>query len=386
VDGWLRYVGLVARAVHDLYGSDDYDVEIWNELTFGSAFLDIDNYLEPAIELRELPDFLHPGGRAWELADRTVRILKAEHAATTVIWGFSNTTFFHTPVDKLPPDLDGQSYHPYGTGQRCYRDIIRNREKLLLDSYVPDGCAVQPEGYTHTWQQTESLSRLIAPAVRGHHPLGSPSFQHYMTEHGFAPAEIGIKDKQAAQRAKEKFLLRAPLLWLNKGISALYVYDAYEPDDAGFGTFNGAGDISAGMRALHRLTGRFTGTKRVDQLRELSFQLRRDGGDVGVLPGDPEGKHLPQRDMVALLPFQIDANKFVIAVYVMTQDFPRDLAPQPYHLLITGVNGSIATVTLYDPVEDSVNRAAVESRRADTLGIALGVTDVPQLIEIGESP
>ena len=54
-------------------------------------------------------------------------------------WGFSNTTFFHCPVKDLPPRMDGQSYHPYGTGTRSLPDAERHKDhpEFCLDGFVP---------------------------------------------------------------------------------------------------------------------------------------------------------------------------------------------------------------------------------------------------------
>jgi hypothetical protein len=128
--GWLRYVALTTTLVTANYGSD-FDIEIWNELTFGSGFLDARRY--GVTYEREPPDLLHSGGTAWELAARTARQTKGALPGVRVLWGFSNTTFFHTKIPELPPLVDGQSYHPYGTGRRCFADIVRGKERLLLD-------------------------------------------------------------------------------------------------------------------------------------------------------------------------------------------------------------------------------------------------------------
>jgi hypothetical protein len=383
--GWLRYVGLIVSLLEKSYGSDDFDIEIWNELTFSSAFLDVGNYGDSEGLTANAPEAFHPGGRAWELANRTVQFLKRDHPDIRVIWGFSNTTFFHVPIAELPPRLDGQSYHPYGTSRRCYADLVRNKRNLLLDDYVPPGCVVQPEGYAHAWQQTESLLRFLAPAARRAHPPGSLAFQHYITEHGFSPAETGIVDAREAERTKQKFLLRAPLFWLNKGLTALYVYDAYEEDDSHWGVLAHAGGISSGMRALHCLAGEFAGAVPLESTRPLSIQITREGPGAGVLPGDPRGKYLPQQDAAAFLPFQVNATKFLIGAYVMTQDFPQDLPPQRYQLSVSGVDGRNATVTYYSPQTNTMQPVAIIARTAATIVVRLGITDVPNLVEIQES-
>jgi hypothetical protein len=382
--GWLRYVELVAGLVHKVYGAV-FDVEVWNELTFGSAYLNVDNY-DDSRPGRNAPDFLHPGGSAWELARRTADLIKREYPGVKVIWGFSNTTFFNVKIPELPPRIDGQSYHPYGTGRRCYADLIRSRESLLLDSYVPGGCVTQPEGYAQAWQQTESLLRFLAPAARAAQPGGPDGFEHFITEHGLMPAELGIANNSEAEQAKKKFLLRAPLLWLNKGVTALYIYDAYEPDDTRWGVLKSDGTVSAAMRALHDLTSQFAGSD--DALmrpRQLSFEVERQGPPTGVLPGDPRGDHLPQCDAAAFLPFQLTATRFLVGAYVMTQDFPNALAPQPYRVTITGVDGRHASVRYYAPDTDTLQPVTIAARSAQSLTLHLGLTDVPKLIELDES-
>ncbi len=47
--GWLDYVGAVTSEAKSVLGSDAFDVEVWNEQSFGADFLDADNYYEPAI-------------------------------------------------------------------------------------------------------------------------------------------------------------------------------------------------------------------------------------------------------------------------------------------------------------------------------------------------
>ena len=68
--GWVKYASIICPLVKEA-GIDDFDIEIWNELTFGTKFLTIANY-DDAPQAKE-PDFLNPGGRCWELARRPWR-------------------------------------------------------------------------------------------------------------------------------------------------------------------------------------------------------------------------------------------------------------------------------------------------------------------------
>ncbi len=42
--GWLSYVGTVCKLAASVFGPEGYDVEIWNELGFGSQFLNAEHY------------------------------------------------------------------------------------------------------------------------------------------------------------------------------------------------------------------------------------------------------------------------------------------------------------------------------------------------------
>jgi len=380
--GWLRYARYMTQLVAAEYGPE-FDVEIWNELTFGSAFLDAGRYQEPQVE--GTPDALHAGGRAWEIARRTVQQLRQLHPDVRVIWGFSNTTFFHTAVTELPPGIQGQSYHPYGTGPRCYAAIVAGREGFNAGGFQPPGCATMPEGWAHSFQQTETLVRLLEPAVRARRPPESPRFEHFLTEHGVDPRELGIADVASAWRAKAKFLLRAPVFWLNKGISALYVHLAVDANELAFGMLSPDGAKTVATRALQRFTARFEGARAVTPVRQLSVAVTRAGPVRPAYANDPDGKVVAPEDVVAVLPFQSDARKFVIVTYVMTEDFPRDLAPQAYRIRLEGVAGRGARIQYYDPLDDRTVPVRVLTRGANDVVVQLDLTDTPRLLEITES-
>jgi hypothetical protein len=69
--GWLAYALRVCRLAKEC-GVPAFDIEIWNELTFGSRFLDINNYYDKAQPKYPVaPDPLQSPGCCWELARRT---------------------------------------------------------------------------------------------------------------------------------------------------------------------------------------------------------------------------------------------------------------------------------------------------------------------------
>jgi hypothetical protein len=48
LDGWLSYVATVNAEATKVMGAGNYDLEVWNELTFGSQFLNSEHYYQPA--------------------------------------------------------------------------------------------------------------------------------------------------------------------------------------------------------------------------------------------------------------------------------------------------------------------------------------------------
>lgn len=194
---WVRYALAVCQLAADA-GIDDFDIEIWNELTFGTRFLDINNYYDKqSPKTPRGPDFLNQGGTCWELARRTVAAVKEKYPGVRCIWGFSNTTFYHCSIPNLPPLTDGQSYHPYGTGTRRLpeREVHKDRPELNLEGFTPAIDIRMPEGWAHTFIQTECLLRHLNPVTRLQtRPAGTERFYHYITEHGVVPGECSITE------------------------------------------------------------------------------------------------------------------------------------------------------------------------------------------------
>jgi hypothetical protein len=236
--GWVDYARTICRIAKE----EDclIELEVWNELSFGSHFAGangINAYWPGRAKFEK--DFLNPGGHAWEMTRRTVEMVKREFPPVRVIWGWSNTTFFHCAIEKLPSGTDGQSYHPYGTGWRELpaREQMPDRPEVCLEGHCPTYRLAFAEGWAHTFIQCESLTRHLRPDKRlTVRPPGTERFSHYITEHGIVPAEVGVTGEAASLRLKEKFLLRATLFWLNKGIDRIFLFHGGpEKSDEGMG-------------------------------------------------------------------------------------------------------------------------------------------------------
>jgi len=404
--GWVDY----ARAVLRVAKEEDIpiEIEIWNELSFGSHFMGgpgINAYWPGRVPKDQMKDFLKPGGHAWELSRRTTDMAKAEFPGTRVIWGWSNTTFFHCPIDKLPPGTDGQTYHPYGTGWRKLpeREQAPHQPYRCLEGHCPTYRTCMAEGWAHTFIQCESLIRHLRPDRRlSVRPEGTERFHHYITEHGIVPAEAGVTGEAESLRLKEKFLVRALLFWLNKGIDRLTIFQAGpEKHDHGMAmSLAKAHDLAAlppdaeldawlspALRSLRRTVRTFDGAVPIPRPRPFGADVTLIG-EKRLVFDMPEGKPtLAYHDLFTLLPFQVTERKFIFAVYVMSPTYcAEDLPEMPARLTLRPLAGRRCTIRGYDPLAD--RDVPVRTLAADdaSLTVELPVIDTPRLLIVEETP
>lgn len=401
-EGWIKYALLVARLVRQA-GIDQFDVEIWNELTFGTKFLHVNNYHDPQIA-RFQKDFLNPGGHCWELARRTIQALKREHPGIRCIWGFSNTTFFHTPIEKLPPGTDGQSYHPYGTGTRKLpeQEYHRDRPGENLEGFTPTTNIRLPEGYAITFLQTESLMRLLNPKDRQRRPAGTERFHHFLTEHGVVPGEVGIEDVDRAWDYKARCALRSFCMYLSKGVTALHFFAAHERSPTGMGLlpadlvrlpvdvpFDKA--ATRPMKGLRNLTQPFQDSIPLQAPRQIQVEVTALGAQRKMFEEATQPPCLWHRDCFAFLPFQVHPNKFVIPMYVVTFDATKPMAEERFRIKILNLpsslatrNGPSSTVRFYDSLENRDFPVKVLRMEDGAMEIEVEVVDSPRLLILGK--
>ena len=401
-DGWVDYARSVCRVA--MQEGVKIEIEIWNELSFGSYFFGgngINSYWPGRAKYEK--DFLNPGGHAWEVANRTVRMVRKEFPDVRVIWGFSNTTFFHCPISKLPPGIDGQSYHPYGTGWRKLpeREQGKNEPHRCLEQHCPDYQMVMAEGWAHTFIQCESLMHHLRPDKRlTVKPEGTETFHHYITEHGIVPAEAGVTGDDASLRLKQKFLVRAILFWLNKGLTRITIFQAGpEEHDHGMAiSLSKARQLrqlppdteldqwlSPALQSLRRTVRVFDGAVPISQPRAFDVEVDKLGLERKVFEM-PSGKRtLYFRDLFALLPFQVNERKFVFAYYVVSPTYSaEDLKDVVYRVKIHPVDGNSCKVSCYDPLTDSSVKIRIRDRSTKSLTIDLSTVDTPRLLVLEE--
>ena len=392
--GWVRYALMVCDLAAEA-GHVEFDVEIWNELSFGSNFVNIDHYYEKGKSpyAGQRADFLNPGGSSWELSRRTIEAVKAKYPQAHCIWGWSNTTFYHCAVENLPPGTDGQSYHPYGTGLRSLpqAETHKDRPELNLECYTPRLDIRMSEGWAHTFIQTEGIMRLLNPQARKKAPVGTTRFYHYITEHGVVPAECGVKDADEAWRVKTYCALRSFCLWMNKGIDVLHYFQAADkPGGMGLLPFD-IGQLPADvrwmdvatppMRAIRAMRDVFADAEPIETPVQLDLDIEPIGPVGQIFAGDDDHPPLTHQDVFAFLPFQTNARRLVIPVYVMTYDVTQRIPEETYQLTIKGLDTGAKSLLLVDPITG--RREQFPSTGAATsFRVEVKVADYPRLLVV----
>lgn len=420
--GWKRYVGTVARIVTGVLettqSSDKgFDMEIWNELTFGSHFLFINDYY--GYERFEYDEESIFDNLVRETATY-VDAHSADFQGVRLGNGFANTIPWPASSEQ-PRRIHAIDKHPYATRknypQNERQDIrINALGQEDTSSFVPTYSALFPE-YYGTALQTETLVRDMGPITseiydtnhgRNARVINGEVIQTpvWITEVNISPQEDDANVTWSrANRIKAKTTARYFSFYLNKGASQLYLYAAaggirdfgivtqdfldyaeqpnavYPTDDTAY--------TSAALAVLDRIVDKMS--QQVDQnlrnTRSLEVVSVSDTHNHYQFAGDGTAAHpnLYDRDVFAFLPFQVNAKRFVIPYYVMTRDVVKDLAPEQFTVQINGVRGSGASVTAYDPLNNRTVPVVVNSRGQNSLSIKVTATDYPYLLTVQEA-
>lgn len=439
LDGWGDYVLAIGKAATEALGTAGkadagFDLDVWNELTFGSNFLRINRYYDPPLypELGNESDRVVP----YPILQRTVEVIAAHpeyFSGVRVNNGFSN----QRPWDGAngqPAGVHSLGGHPY-PGRKSYPDNERENSRRLdahgkPTDFVPSYSIHFPE-YTHCALQTETLARNAAPlpndiyrraeSLHGRFSrLEGEPVPLWFTETGFSPAETTVEGRpdtvpgapggltrQRALDLKGKAALRFYCFLLNKGVENITLFAADHHGDFGLSLVTEAffehidrtgayppGDViesltSPALRFTRNLTremrrGLDPGLKTLRAIQVLAitddhghFQFEGDGTAANP--------NLLNRDVLAALPYQVNANAFAIACYVMTRDITRDLPPETYRITLAGIDRARARVRLYDPVGDRDAPVEVLGGDDDTITLELSLTDTPRLLLIDDS-
>lgn len=445
LEGWLSYVQLTVGLVASVYGSSDFDVEIWNELGNNSDFLDLGTYYDPLPVPTE-------GNTVQAILDATVSLLHDPANGWSTIQvgnGFTN----QTAVDSgsmQPAGVDAIDKHPYvqriwyPQGASSNPNVnaqgaldVTYINGVAQPAFVPTYTAFFPE-FALTGINTATLIREIAPITTSTlsqfvggtsstpTPLGrftgpadgSPP-RLWVTEDNMNPNPINgwpdVLTPTDYAHIHAKAALRTYVSDIGKGVQAvdLFAVDGYpewnlvDPDfftAAQVGSsyaYPGTATGGPVMDAIRRLAATVAGAEPVASPRPLSLLGVATTSDAYQFDGDGTAAHPPlyDRDVLFFQPFQLTAHSWVAATYVMTRNIAQvydeslpdtdptrtDMPPETYRITFSGVDADDLAASATDPLTGADVPVDIVARSGDTATIQLGVTDSPRIVTLSEN-
>ncbi len=351
--GWLAYTSAVTREARKVLGRS-FDVEIWNELTFGSDFLYQERYYDPPRE--------SGGGDVTDtIRDATVRYLRSPATGVPGIGisdGFANQRPWASGAN-VPAGLTAIGKHPYYNLRRFPAGSVFNEITPVdalggesftqmgtarRDRFVPRYDAFFPE-YSLSGIQTENLVRDISPITtqlydtphgRRVAPKGGRPLQTWITEANIDPNSGNLAGADT-RHVQAKAALRYFTSFSNKGVAAVHLYGAkggdlqlidqsfYDAVGARRGGYPGAQGAGETITAVGRMADAIAGARRLRRTSPLSLERISDRHDHRQFGGDGTRAHPPlyNRDVLGFFPFQVRPREYVAAVYVMTRNMAK---------------------------------------------------------------
>jgi hypothetical protein len=415
MSGWLQYLGLVTSKVKSVLGSDAFDVEVWNEVSFGSDFLNLNTYYSPGLA------GVNPAATQKDLLQQSVSYLRdpAHGVANVGIGdGFTNEQPFDSG-STVPAGVTALDKHPYAgpivfptnasfSGIQPLNalgqvDGWKDAQGRWHDNFVPSYTAYFPE-YFLSGIQTETTIRDLSPITtsvygtphgRYTHPSGGSAPTMWVTEAALNPARVPAAVLPQFQ-AKEA--LRYATAWPNKGAGAVYYYAASSP---GWGMVNAtAPGGGPALTALGRLTQTLgNGAAAITQPKSLNLLNVSDTHNHAQFAGDGTAAHPPlyDRDVLGFFPYQVSNSRVAVGLYVMTRDLLNpwqpsrattdparyDLPAEHFTLTISGISGLGSSVGMTDPMTGTTVPVTVVSRGTDSMVIDVQLTDSPRFLVLG---
>ncbi len=442
--GWLRYIATVCRKATSIFGPDGYDLEVWNELGFGSQFLNSEHYFVPSEA--GTPPVTKAVVKA--LLDETVAYVRDPANGIGPGVGLTDGFASQTPFpsgERMPLGLTALSKHPYA-GVKVFPAAYKEKQILPVNAlgerdaaaksftpfFIPSYQSLLPE-YTLTGTSTETLIRDLAPFTnyiygephgRGIGPPGGTPPQRWITEYNLGTGTatpVGPDESTpepvaltAADKAhfEAKTVLRSLVAMIDKGIGREYFFAAAPGALSLIGEgFHAAlqanpsvypGDALGGetTSALHNLLAQFQGPGPEGAARQLQLLAIAQDGNHAQFAGDGTAAHpaLYDRDVLAVLPFQTAPTQFAIPVYVMTRDLltlyePNapasdvkryDLPDETFRITLGNLPETAGppTIAVHDPITNEETPARLLSYQGGTATVEIAATDYPRTLTL----
>jgi hypothetical protein len=409
--GWLRHVDLVADLAGTILHSADpndrgFDLEVWNELTFGSKPLSFSNHYDPVQEEARSAEDAIWSDLTWRTAAHAAADTGRRYQGVAITNGFANTIPW-VAASQQHARISAISKHPYPRSVTFPKDAQKNAKAVGPDGqptdFEPSYAAFFPE-YRATAIQTETVLRDITPGPNDIYGLAHGRMARsissepapvdvWLTEMGTSPLELGVTDRHAADRLKVKFCLRSVLFFVRVGVERVYLFNAVG-DPGGHALIDAATPKvpTLPLQTLGRVLAMICRLEQTGDsdapLRRLGFLLNPGSYDANPIfagGGVPMMPSLRGSDCLVLMPFQSAASRWAIVYYVMTRDIRTDRTPERLGIVIAGVDGDAAEVQAFDPETDQPARCVIRQRRTDRLTVEIEASDVPRILLLHEN-
>jgi hypothetical protein len=423
LDGWTGYVNVVAAwaatTMGVAAGSQDmgFDLEVWNELTFGSHFLFLSDYFDQAAA--------RDAGNIYAQIVRQTADAATAHpesfSGVTITDGFANTIPWPASSQE-PARVTSLSKHPYTHVATYPAD---EQPETMINAlfagehpalFVPTYSLVQPE-YAGTAIQTETMVRDMGPSTNDIYGVshgenarvvdGEVSAVGVMiTETGIQPLIVGATTTQAALNLKAKDALRTYSFYLNKGVSSVFIYAALGVSDADYGLIqhnfstyatsnsaypgNDAPYVSPALSAISNMVAQMRSgldpSITAANARVITVNQVSDTHDHYQFEGDgtPAHPNLYDRELFTFLPYQVNSKRFVIPYYVMTVNETNPLTPEYFTVDVSGIDAVGADIAVYDPIRDVSVPVTVNQASTNEAQLTLLTADYPYLLIVQE--
>jgi hypothetical protein len=449
LSGWLAYVSAVTSKADGIFGPEGYDLEVWNELGFGSQYLNQENYYTPSRESGE-------GSVEQALLQATVAYIRnPQHhipAGVGIADGFASQTPYVSGA-TVPAGTTAISKHLYAeeaylrfhegapapqpqatvARRECPRFLARSSSSPPSAQSRQRTFHIQLPEYFLTGLAHDTIVRDLAPFTsslegvphgRDVAPGGGAPPQVWMTEYNLQHSGLLAEHEgdpnlpssaltpAQAEHLQAVVALRSFVAMINMGMSREYFYavagegwnlvsEAFlSAVDANPSSYPGAALGGETMDTFRRLIAQMQGVPPSGPIRQLSLLSIAQANNHAQLAGalTPAGTPLYDRDVLAVLPFQSSPTRFVIPVYVMSDDITAiakpqeaegsiyrfDLPSESFRITLGNLpeTADPPAVSAYDPIRGEATPARLISRDGSEATFEIAATDYPRLLEI----
>ena len=410
MNGWLAYLGAASTFMQSVLGTAGasdlgFDIEIWNETSFGSDFLDINNYYSsqqvaeqyvngiPAV----IPDIVAQSS-AYIEANPT------QFAGVRVSDGFASVSPIQASSSE-PVAVSALSKHPYPS-PLSYPSDDDGYDGLDVDGNVTSFIPTY-DIYTHEYFSTAinpfTLARDISTTTNSFggvdHGQNARTINGavapvsvWMTEIGTATGNIGVTDPNAIALLTAKGTLRALFFNLGIGVERVYV-------------FTGIGDttslalvptsapttptlvLTALKDALAFIAGNDAGAS-AGTLAYLGYSLAFAGGSTPALLFDGNGGTTPdfvQPSDHVLIPVQVTPTRTAFIHWFSALDMRNTMSSVPVVLTLVGLPGGTPVLTAFDPIGNASVPAVLSAQGDGALTINTMASDSPFILVVDQT-